>query len=467
MRQRKFILLRIFLGALAFLLVMLAGFAHAGKDSQAEEGPRPNIVFIVVDALRADHVSAYGYKRQTTPNLDTLFAGGVRFADATVSAPWTYPSGASLLTGRRPSSIGVHWADTDSELPASEVLLAERLSEAGYYTAGFYSAYWVGGRFGFDQGFDHYVGVPSADPGGGPNAVDVNQRAISWLNDVWAPTNQGTRPLFLFLYYYDPHTWYNPPAPYDLRYDPDYTGTITPERYGHAEEVIAGELELSERDLEHVISLYDGEIAYWDYYLGELVDDLDVLGLIEDSIIVATSDHGQMFGEHGHWLHRNALYEEALRVPLLLRYPEMITTGLTITAPVQTLDVMPTLLEWLELPPPPVIDGHDLTSLIRGTGTPSRTVYAELDPVTDRNDPVYPLTAHYPWYSLRRDGWKYIHHSQTTRPDELYYLAPNSLYETDNLLESEPQRAAAMFADLLETFALPSEFYYLPLVGQW
>ncbi|MFN2135240.1 MAG: sulfatase, partial [Candidatus Promineifilaceae bacterium] len=293
------------------LLILLIGLlpliAFAEQEASADDGRPPNIIFIVVDALRADHLQSYGYARQTAPVVEARLASeGVLLTEATAVSSWTNPSNGALLSGRLPSDIDTVWADMSRRIPESETLLAEYLHDSGYVTAGFVDNWWVSAQFGYSQGFDHYAQTEGNDR---YMAASVNKLAQTWLNANSTVLTESGQPLFLFLYYFDPHSWYDPPAPFDTKFDPDYSGFLTPEIFGHGHDVVSGKITLSARDLEHLIALYDGEIAYWDQQLGLMLDDLKGRGLLENSLIVLTSDHGQMFGEHGKWVHRNSLYE--------------------------------------------------------------------------------------------------------------------------------------------------------------
>ena len=186
------------------------------SSSVVKSGAMPNIILIIADALRSDHVSANGYNRSTTPNLDKWVASeGISFQNATTPTPWTYPANAAIMTGRSPFKLAATWDNIT--LPADVTTLAEYLHQAGYYTAGFVSAPFIEGSRGFSRGFDIYDDSVSAIPRSEPGvAGEINSRAFNWLENDWSSTEQ---PLFLFLYYFDPHTWFNPPLPYDTLYD--------------------------------------------------------------------------------------------------------------------------------------------------------------------------------------------------------------------------------------------------------
>ena len=440
-----------------FLATAVAQFPHS--PPLPPTGSQPNIIFIIVDAVRADHLSAYGYAQATSPHLDAqLAAQGAIFTQATAPSAWTFPSNAGLFTGLRPSSLGVQWSASGTAIPDEATMLAEYLHQDGYYTAGFISAHYVRGQFGFNQGYDVYQELVG-NAGTTTDAEAINSLAIDWIETTWAPVLSGTQPLFLHLYYYDPHTWYNPPAPYDTLYDSTYTGTVTGEVYGDGQNIVDGIIVPNERDIEHIQALYDGEITYWDTALGEMLDYLDSNGFLANSIIVLTSDHGQMFGEHGLWIHRNSLYEELLRVPLLVRYNGVISPGLVITTPIQTMDVMPTLLELANIPIPPNLESSSLMPLLTGESmTETWPVFSELNAL--RGDWISP---EFEMRAVRQGDWKYIHQIGPVNANELYRLQPDSLYETDNLILTELEQTELLWQLLDDAYHLPTPQVYLPL----
>jgi arylsulfatase A-like enzyme len=423
----------------------------------------PNIILAIVDALRADHVSANGYAQATTPNLDSWIADeGVSFTNATTPSAWTYPAGAAMMTGQSPFNLNASWDNTT--LPTDITTLAEHLHAAGYYTAGFVSNAFLGQSRGFGRGFDVFDDSVAAQPTSYQGVAGaINALALNWL-DTWV---QGTpsQPLFLFLYYVDPHTWYHPLPPYDTMYDPTYTGTLTPDVYRDGQDVVSGAIVPTQRDVEHLVALYDGETSYWDAHLGNLLTALQGEQLLDDALIVMTADHGQAFGEHGKWTHGNCVYEEVLRVPLLMRYTGTISPGTIVTEPVQNMDLMPSILDWVGIPIPSDLQAVSLRSLAEGLASPaSRDVFSELDGV---NDPAHWAHWNAPRHSLRslqRDGWKYIHHLDDPDADELYHLNASSVYETDNLIDGEPARAQEMRQAVLDWFGIPPYRVYAPYI---
>lgn len=439
----------------------------AEMDVQAApSATQPNIIFIIVDTLRPDHISSYGYGRPTTPNLDTLVAAqGVRFVDAAVSSPWTFPSNAALFSGQTPTALGLTQFTNSSHVSEDTVMLAEHLQGAGYYTAGFVASYFAGAQYGFGQGFDIF----QENMGSGANrtrAEQLNTDIQTWLDTIWLPSG-NTQPLFLLMYYMDPHTWYNAPAPYDTMYDATYTGTLSAEVYQDGQIVVSGQYTPTARDVYHLKALYDGEITYWDYHFGQMMAHLDSAGLLNNSIIIVTSDHGEFFGEHDYWTHRNALYEEVIRVPFLVRYPGIVPSNLVVTSPVQTYDITPTLLDWLSIPIPGNLQAQSIRALAEGGTAPgSRNIYSELEAVTDPNTLGYWLAARHPWRAVRQDDWKYIHHVQLVGQDELYQLQPASLYETQNVIGQEPGIADAMLQSLIDWYHVPTIHQYVPVFNR-
>jgi arylsulfatase A-like enzyme len=418
-----------------------------------------NIVLVFADAVRLDHVSSYGYGRATTPNLDAYLASqGARFSQATTACPWTYPSNAAFFTGREPISLEANWNNT--VLPDGVQTLAGYLKSAGYYTAGFVSAPFIRGSLGFSAGFDVYddslaVGHATSYQG---IAGELSAQALNWLANSWA----GGQPLFLCLYFFDPHTWYHPPAPYDTLFAPPYAGSVTPAAFRDAQDVVAGQLVLQADDLAHIQALYDGEIAYFDHHLGNLLGYLDDNHFLDNAVVAFTSDHGDSFGEHGVWTHGSSLYEEALRVPLLLRYPGVVSPGLVVGDPVHSGDLMPAILEWAGVPLAPEIEAVSLRPLAEGQTQPARDIFGELD---GEPNPAGWAAWNAPYENLRclrRGAWKYIHHVGFTELDELYQVEATAPYERQNVLADEPAIAGDLLQAVLGHYGPDPYRLYVP-----
>lgn len=352
--------------SLLFPLVLAIGGATADEER------RPNILFIVVDTLRSDHVGCYGYKRATTPAMDRLATEGIRFECAIAASSWTLPSVMSMFTSLSPSAHNV--VNYTRSLAEGATSLAAELVKGGYQTAGIISNPGMNSQFGFGRGFGLYddstvvfnvgldffedKGSQRRDVIGTPCSADMTFQAGSWLKDKRKP---GV-PFFLFLLYFDPHCDYTPPAPYDEMFTaPDYQG----EQNGRGIKALAGKT-LTPADKEQIIGLHDGEIRYTDDKIGELIEGLNKLGLTEDTVIVITADHGEEFWDHGGVAHGHTLYDELIRIPLIIRFPKRISPGAVVRKQVTHIDLMPTLLDMAGLPIPAQCQGRSLCPLLRG-----------------------------------------------------------------------------------------------------
>jgi len=336
---------------------------------------RPNIVLLTVDTLRADRLSCYGAERAVTPSLDRLSREAVLFQRMTSNAPWTLPAMSALFTGRLPSALGMGGGPT--RLPVSVPTLTTVLADHGYLTRAFATNTWLKRDFGFDRGFHGYTHLEEGGVAGYQlkrmfwyrllpgneqkteskdhfRADRVTDRALEWLARV--PV-EG-QPFFLWLHYMDPHEPYSPkptPAvgPYRGRYV-DSSGLVRT--------IMSGDL-LEPADLERLRLLYDEEILAFDRQLGRLMALLRARGLLERSVVVVTSDHGEEFLEHGRMGHGQSLYDELLRVPLLIRLPH----GQAALAPwdtgMQLIDLPPTLISLAGSKVPPGIQGRDMAVL--------------------------------------------------------------------------------------------------------
>lgn len=331
------------------LVAVLVVGACGGSDegpSQPPTRPAPNVLLYIVDTLRADSLACYGNETVETPAIDRLALEGTLFESAIAPSPWTRPSVASLLTGLPPA---VHGAQgREHKLSEAMELLPESFQQSGYRTAFINTNPNTGAFFGFEQGFDDFVELYRERA---PEREDVRvrqgelitrsdevtERAMQWIDS--AP-----RPFFLTVLTVDPHGPYEPPARFD--------------RYGsHIDSRARGVTrwlnreDLSVADKERIRSLYYGEIAFNDDSLGRLLDHLEESGIADETIVLFTSDHGEEFWEHGRFGHHKTLFEESIHVPLVLRYPGVVTAGERVSRPVETLQVAPTLLRLAGLEP--------------------------------------------------------------------------------------------------------------------
>lgn len=364
----------------AILLLALAVNARAAipegvaprSESRAMAGR--NVVLLVIDTLRADHLGTYGYGRATSPELDRLAAESVVFDYAVSQAPWTKPSVASLLSGRYPHEHGVR-AEHDA-LTADVETIAADLQGRGFHTAAFTSNPWITPEFGFDRGFDHFFqsarmsGVQMTLAFGLISRLETQLRRRGVSLDLtgllrgpiehyptnverdrklteemleWLDEHRSDR-FFVYAHLIGPHSPYRPPEEFARRFrdpswDPSSIPTVPPPR---ARSIFAPARAVDDAHREMLIAQYDAAIAFTDSLVGEIRQGLERLGLLDDTLLVVTSDHGEEFYEHGSWTHWHALYDEAIHVPLMVRLPSVLQPARR-PEPVMLVDVYPTI----------------------------------------------------------------------------------------------------------------------------
>lgn len=336
----------------------LLGDAVALAEMPPAPAAAPNILLIVLDTVRAPSMSLYGYERRTTPNLERLAQGGVLFERALSTVSWTLPSHASMFTGRYPHEMS---ADRKTPLDATWPTLGELLSRVGYLTAGFIANIeYVSAESGLGRGFLEYddydlnpgnfalassLGtfvsqrprfrrlVNNWDVLGRKSAAQVNAEFLTWLD------NKGPRPFFAFLNYYDAHSPYYPPEPFNTAFGPT-TPRDSPlaEQWIHAKDVPPQVLRAEN-------NAYDGAVAYVDEQVGRVVDEISKRGILDNTLIIITSDHGEEFGEHGIFSHGQSLYLPSLHVPLLILYPRRVPAGVRVARAVSLGDVAATVMD--------------------------------------------------------------------------------------------------------------------------
>ncbi len=375
-----------------------------------------NVVLIGIDTWRADHVSCFGYRRLTMPEVDDLASKGIVFLNSYSTTSWTLPSFLSILTSLYQSSHGV--ISSEYKLAASNVTLAEILRNRGYRTAGFISGTYLKRTFGFDQGFDIYEeSVTNAELI--KTYDDITSPRITQLVTSWLRKNCA-QPFFVFAHYWDPHFDYIPPAPFDTLFDPDYPGSVNAKGFMTNPAINP---DMDPRDLYHIISLYDGELRWTDLHIGKLVQTLDDLDVLDRTIIVLVGDHGEEFFEHGGKGHRNTLYNEVIHVPIIFWIPGGIYAK-EVRSNTSTVDVMPTILDLLGIAPPTPIDGQ---SLVSSFSSRPDSLAAER--------PIYSELSDFLW-AMIKGHFKIIFDSKTGNW-ELYDLARDP-QETHNLASELP-----------------------------
>jgi choline-sulfatase len=383
-----------------FVAVLASSCRRNETPSAVAQIPRvANVLLITLDTTRADHLSCYGPRGAKTPNLDGLAARGVRFAHATAQVPLTLPSHACIMTGAYPPVHGLRDMGGFT-LAKSHPTIASIAQAAGFETAAFVGSRILSKHFGISNGFvtydDDMSSQPEEDlPGNYPErrASVVTDHAIEWLKQ------NSQRRFFLWVHYYDPHAPYDPPQPYKQTYARD---------------------------------LYSGEIAYMDEQVGRLLDWIDQAGLNSRTLILAIGDHGESLGEHGEMTHGVFLYDSTTHVPLIMAGPD-VPAGKVISDQVRSIDVMPTVTEFLHLSPGAEVQGVSLWPLIR-EGRRVRSNYAYLET-------LYPRT-YMGWSELRAmrtDAWKLI----VAPHPELYNLETDP-QETNNLVVRRPAEASQL-----------------------
>jgi arylsulfatase A-like enzyme len=333
--------------------------------------PAPlNVVVVLVDTLRADHLSGYGYYRPTSPNLDRFFADGAIFRGARAQASCTYPSVNSLLTSRYPAPF-LAQPEKRMGIPEGMPTIASVLRENGYSTIALSASPIVrktGTKYnnhgGFDVGFDVFE-------------EQCMWREARCLNEKLVPHLEQVRePFFVYLHYMDPHDPYRPPGWYRKRYSADYQGLdfVAAGNPNPIADAIQHQRPLPDyepADLQHLIDLYDDEITYFDGEFAVLMGYLGSRGLLERTIVVLASDHGEQFLEHGFMKHCHTLYDTDIGTPLAFRVPGS-AEGLEVAAPVQNVDIMPTLLDYAGIDASDLgLDGRSLRPWIDGSAPDS------------------------------------------------------------------------------------------------
>jgi arylsulfatase A-like enzyme len=466
-----------------------------------------NVALIVLDAVRADHVSCYGYPRSTTPNLDAFAAVNTRYASVVAPGVWTFPSMATMFTGLYPSQHGMNRANRS--VPAELRLLAERLHDAGYRTGGFSANPYVGRMYGFDRSYDVFREFWGVSGGGGRSGVTgalngAANRAYQWLwprvrrtvkrsqtltrayqrylrrkvegRDKGAAAlvdaavewvteaRRHPQPFFLYAHVMEAHGPLAPPTDHAARFMDQPSIATARQLDQDAMAYMAGANPLNDQQLDLLRNLYDASISYGDHHLRRL---LDALG--DDTVIVITADHGNSFGEHGILDHFFSVHQTLASVPLIIRHPN-IPPGI-INQPVGTIDITPTILETA---------GLDTTGLAglslypqdppgsQALGVDARgcLVTEFLDPPLERFQRFHrfdPVGFRRELRGVRRGDHKYIWSSDGH--DELYDLHTDPL-ETINLVDTQP----TLLADLrklhddwlLEVSSQPTEIRPAP-----
>ncbi|MDA1112950.1 MAG: sulfatase [Planctomycetota bacterium] len=388
--------------------------ARPGGGESEVRGEPMNIVLVSIDSVRRDHLSVYGHRAQyapevsVSPNLEALAAEGVVFEDAWTTSSWTLPAHMSLMTGLSDRRHGV---ETDSfKLDSLRTTLAENLQDAGWNTAGYYSGPYLDAKFGFDRGFDDYQSgmlsvkefglqleqerLRRVQQGKEPmtpefvkrmvdrrSHMDITSPRINQLGKEFLAKQNKDEPFFLFLHYFDAHYDHIPwrmEEGLDERFDPGYDknkeGAFDGVNWYFDSRVMdvnaPFKRNISQRDLDHVVALYDAEINWVDRHIGDIIQALKDQGQWENTILMVISDHGDEFFDHNSIGHRSTLFAEQCRIPMILRVPGITPEGRRVPEISRIYDVAPTLLDFGGAPDLEEAEGTSLRETIDGRGQP-------------------------------------------------------------------------------------------------
>ncbi len=419
------------LGVVALLVTLVvAGWSSRHSSLPARDGAAdaPNILIVLVDALRSDHLGAYGYRRPTSPVFDRLAAEGTLFENAYAHGNRTILSTPALFTSLYKSYHGaVGFKDQVAPLPDDRITITELARDAGYTTLGMMSNIYLKSPFNLTQGFDRleefntlrfrltvyralvllgFMPKPQYVQTTSPTATEVTDAAITWLDRA-----RGKQPVFLYAHYMDVHHEYTPPQQYAQMFEsgnPEVDNIDAQMLFLKSTVLVKQKppIDLSANETQRLRNLYDACIRYTDEEIGRLIDHMESLDPNRELIVVFTSDHGDEFMEHGSLYHTNLLHEELIRVPLLV-WRSQDKTERRVSQLARHVDVLPTMAEWLNQPTPPVAMGQSLNPAINGTGA--------LAPVSTIAEGDYNT-------ALVADGWKIVVVESTQVHSERYLL---------------------------------------------
>lgn len=430
------------------LALVVAGLLATSCSESRPADPAPDVLLVTLDATRADALSSYGGRWADTPHLDALASESVRFAHAITTAPYTGPSHASILTGLHPPRHGLRdfLAQRMSDRVAT---LPELLGAHGYRTAAFVSTYVLDRRFGLDRGFELYSGdfwrraVPDGRPRPIQGSASFERSARETVDETiaWLEAARPSDRIFAWVHLFDAHAPYDPPPGFLRAWPDEDTMTAT----------------------ERMRRRYYDQVRFMDAETGRLFEALRRLGRYDRTVVVVVADHGELLGEHpGRPIgtHSTHLVRETLHVPLLVRAPGIHPPGV-VEATVSVVDVLPTLLDALGLPPARDLAGRSLSPLVRGVEEPPRAAYSETfyERFPGVARPGFELV------SVIEDGWQLL-----TRPGrrELFSLRddPDSLEDRREREPERLERLEAVLAELRAGFAGPGESTSLGLTDE-
>ncbi len=459
-------------GGKTIRLTLRTGGGHEGEValwanpliSGGAKRTRPNILIYTIDTLRADHASLYGYGRDTTPFLKKLAATGVVFDDCQAQATWTKSSIASLMTSLYAFTHGIV-SDSDT-IPSGSATLAGQLRAAGYVTASIVASPFVGRATGLERGFDYLLEYPIVQREVNPvTDRDTDSAALNRVVFPWLDRHHD-EPFFLYAHSTDPHAPYNPPAPFDrtfanparkAAFERNYLSFHTSHEYGGGAVLNPEMCRKAGIDpasfIEEAKDEYDGEILHNDRNFELLIDKLRALGVLDNTLIVVLSDHGEEFWDHGWTAHGQSVYQELTHTLLMMWNPRLLGSARRVREPVQLIDVMPTVLDLLSLKTPAVVEGQSLMPLVKGQQFKRRGIIMSSRFAAIHPDGLIPENAT-DSFGITNSQWKFIYRNKAAKAGikkvELY----NRIAD-----RNEQHDVAAQHPDEVESM--------ISVLGQW
>jgi len=439
-------------GVLSFY-ILINLFSIGQKVLNPPSGP--NVLLIVADALRADHLGCYGYDRPTSPQIDKFANESVVFEKAMSNAPWTKPSLGTVFTSLYPHEHqALYWMDN---LNTAYITLAEVFSEMNYTTFAVQANPVLTKKYNFQQGFKHYNEL----------ILKTGEEVTAKFN-TWLEKNKS-RPFFAYLHFMDSHLPYNAPDEFKAMFEPEALDSQITSLHGAYQIRILNEIGLSSEDKQHLINLYDAEVRYFDWHFGKIVDNLKKLKILNKTIVILTADHGEEFWEHNGIEHGHTLYNEVLQVPLIIKFSSKFPTK-RIKSFVHLIDLFPTILNMTRIDKDLFLRGRNLTPVILNDSPINDESYFE------------GILAGAEKKAVIKDGWKLIEntglknkeafnflggleifkYSEQERGFELYDIN-NDFSEKFNLINEYPQVATNLKKRLL---AFRTNYYVLPRQDQ-
>jgi arylsulfatase A-like enzyme len=396
---------------------------------------RVNIIVYILDALRADHLGTYGYRKPTSPNIDQLAKEGILFENAFAQAPYTLASVASLFTSRYPTFI-----NKDEKLAQEHWTLAEVLKASAYRTLALSATPFVSKFYGTTQGFDKYKNIRIT-----PDLNDSAKKVSKELFPILERVSRSSEPFFIYIHSVNPHSPYIPPDPYFDAFRNSKERPVST-RNDNLLAIQGGKVTISRKsERDDIVAQYDGNILFADFEIGAFAKKMKELGLAKNTIVIITSDHGEEFFDHGGVLHGGQLFDEMIHVPLILWSPVILSHSMRISTNVELVDIMPTIIDFAlirESYTVPEMEGQSLLNLMEGK--------------VPKNDRIYSYEPDLGAIAIRDSEWKFIYSpkgigygiARSDTNDWLFNLKADSR-ETQNLATQSIETAGRLRGDVL------------------